>query len=166
MQKHRSAALRKHSLGARLGARLLGWRLDHLLSTGTPVREGSALAVRAERLRKPSERLALATSIERAVADADRAPSRLSSRVPLNREAIRAQRAELASLAALLQSDPDCHAQGIARCRLLIHDGGSPLYGQAPESALAAALRDARTLLMKGGELDASGPRGHLVRRR
>jgi hypothetical protein len=61
-----------------------------------------------------------------------------------------AARADLASVAALLQSSSPCNPRGIALIRLLLRDGASPRNGSGPERQLEEAVRQARPAMELG----------------
>ena len=83
---------------------------------------------RRDELVSRRERRMLAASVRRTLTNAQRAP-RLSSQLPVNRPAVRAERERLEHLAALLaDTDVPLPARGVARTHVLVTDPASPLY--------------------------------------
>lgn len=129
----------------RLSERMRGWHLDHELARGVNPDSDRALALRARRLLGAKSRGRIAEALEHLLDDAGELAG-VTSRVPVSESAILAARPELEGLAAALRSD-DCQVRGVALARLLIIDGGSPLYGGGSELELIAAAGEAHRAL-------------------
>jgi hypothetical protein len=106
-------------------------RADRYIATGAGDPPAAAVLVeRRAELVGGRERRMLAATLRRAVAAADRPPVR-SARVPLDAAAVRAERAQIERLAALLSAtDVSVSARAVARTSLLVTDATSPLYGR------------------------------------
>jgi hypothetical protein len=123
--------------------------LDRSLAAGADPAASPELSRRARRLTSRRVRAGLAASI-RNVVDAAETPGRgYSAVVPIQRQAILAQRELLLELAADLESG-DLKPRGVALAERLLIDGDSPLYVEGPEAALRAALGQARAALYLG----------------
>jgi hypothetical protein len=130
---------------ARVIARLRATRLDRALASGVDPSISPALAARAELLRTPRMREAVASAIYQTLKDATVGVPPYSWRVPPAREAVRRNRRELLALAAELRQAADVSARGVAATRLLLGDGTGPLYYEAAYGALRAAVFRARS---------------------
>lgn len=128
----RSALLRLH-------ARLAGWRLDHRLAGGADPREDELLGCRAQQLVQPSVRHVTAEGLRRALARANR-PRPPGAAVPVARSSVEMYADELLALAERLDAERAVDARGVARARLLLLDGTSPLYRAASPLKLQSAL--------------------------
>jgi hypothetical protein len=106
-------------------------RADRFIATGAGRAPGPAvLAERRAELVAHAERRMLAATLRRVVASADRPPVR-SARVPVDAAAVRAERAHIERLAAVLAAtDVPLPARAVARASLLVTDAASPLYGR------------------------------------
>lgn len=145
--------LKRVAAGRRLLLRARVWlehsSLDRRLARGASPAEDATLELRADQLTHPRTREALASSLERALADADQARPSLSAAIPVRRSAIRSARWELVALIERLRAPTPVWAQGLALVSELVADGGSPLYqeGQDLRTAVLAAIEalDGRT---------------------
>lgn len=116
--------------------RLLSWicaaNIDKDLAAGAPIESRKLRAVRATLLVTPAHRNRLATAwgavLRQAHLGSVQAPSMPSSRVPLQRNEIRDAAVEIELLAAVLRSPRPVSARGAAMARILLVDGGGPLY--------------------------------------
>jgi hypothetical protein len=117
----------KPGLKDRLQTWVLSSRLDTDLARGVPPESTAALAIRAERLTRPTACRQLARSIRRIAAEA-RPESWINPIVPLCREEVRDARSELEALADRLVAAGPVSAHGVAQVRLLLTDGTGPLY--------------------------------------
>jgi hypothetical protein len=135
---------------AGLGLRRVRWRdrllvrtrasaLDHELAAGASPESNVPLAVHAGRLCQPAQRLSLARSLTRIVAEAD-APTGRRLRAPVCRPAIHRARAELAAVVGRLSASGPVDVHGVARVRTLLADGTGPLYRSAPAERLRNEL--------------------------
>jgi hypothetical protein len=132
-----------------INERLHGRGLDRELGEGASPAESPALSLRAHRLEQQVFRDRLADALERAVRAAERPPAPSAS-VPVSRRAVRALALEIELLAGALRAG-GCGPRGIALTNLLVTDGGSPLYGNAREQELRAAINEVRQGLAGGG---------------
>jgi hypothetical protein len=127
------------SWSRRLGVRLTAGRLDRALAGGASPDSTVSLALRAQALVRPAERLALADSLERILAAT---PCR-SARAPKYIDAafycrVSAASAELRELVGTLRGWGPVSAEGMAKARLLVTDGLGPLHRGSGDLALAA----------------------------
>jgi hypothetical protein len=151
----------------RLRARLSRWRLDRELAGGGDPHE-PLLRARATKLTHPRVREAIASRLERAIAEAECGPRRrLSAAIPVRREAVREARPLILSLAIALREPGALSPQGIARAELLVSDGasslywdGSSLYRDDRPRDLPADLRSAIAALHMGRKLEDNGYAG------
>lgn len=132
-------------LGARLHARLRSRTLDRRLARGVGPDRGAALAARAAYLTSRCTRERIADDVERFVAYAERAPSRVT--VAPARAAVTANRDELRCLAATLRGPSPVYARGIAELVVLLGDGTGPAYCDRRGDALASRVRRVQTAL-------------------
>jgi hypothetical protein len=141
---------RRAHLRERLAARLSGFRLDSELASGVPPEAHGALAWRAQALGERSTRRVLARAVRR-VLDEARRDVRLSprpARIHVRRKEILAAADELDEIVLRLLAPGPLRACGLAQVRLLVTDGGSPLYfGHA-----TIPVRDAATAALDGLE--------------
>jgi len=126
---------RRASWRDRLMARLRSTRLDDQLARGVAPTASAPLALRAEALGRSRFRTMLGERIRHV-----RSPR---ARVPLHRNAVLAAAQELDELARQLLSPGPLAARGVARVRLLLVDGSSPLYFSRAEVDLRAAVAEA-----------------------
>lgn len=132
-------------LGARVVARLLGASLDRRLAEGADASRSRLLAARAGQLGRRGSRLAIARAYESAALAPERHVRRFG--MPPARAATRLNRPTLLEVAEELRDPGVLYVSGIAAARALITDGSGPLYTDRRGEALAAALREVRTLL-------------------
>jgi hypothetical protein len=135
-------AARRVHLFDRLAVRLRASQLDSELAGGAAPESDFALALHAERLTRPSQRRALARSLQRIVSAAEPSTS-VRLRVPLCRDRVCDDRTELEALSdRLLLGGPVC-VQGVAMVRVLLADGAGPLYRMRTARDLRAELSTA-----------------------
>jgi hypothetical protein len=145
----------------RLEARLVPGRLDRALATGAAPASSPALALRAERLVSPATRRDLARTLERVVGGASE-PRTLGSRLAPRQERLAGARDDLGRLARRLQASDRAAAQGVARARQLLSDGGGPLFWRGSREDLRTRVRAAIAGLEpspRPGELEAKDTR-------
>jgi hypothetical protein len=122
-------------------------RLDRLLAEGTSPNTDPRLTLRATQLARPALRAALAHSLLNALRSIDSPISRFPSpHIPVAAASVRACSPELCNLARAL-TDIDARARGVAITRVLLTDGGSPLYMNGPADRLRKVLLAARAAL-------------------
>jgi hypothetical protein len=107
----------------------------------------AALALRARRLVSTGSRQQLATSLERLVNAAERAPCPRATAIPLPRREVLEVRAGLLGLAACLRAERPAYARGIALLSALLTNGCGPLYDPHGGPALHDARRAAAEAL-------------------
>ncbi|MCW3048903.1 MAG: hypothetical protein JWO74_3187 [Solirubrobacterales bacterium] len=78
--------------------------------------------------RSSRRRRILAAGLENAVRRAHRRHTPWTAEVPVDRVAVRACEDRLLALAAIMRSERELPADGLAQARRLLTDGGSPLY--------------------------------------
>lgn len=124
-----------------LAARIGGAALDRRLAAGAAPDSSPALALRARMLRRPRMRRALGERLREIVREADRPRTALSSRIPISAANVTAARPELLELADRLLCSEPVAARGVARVRVLLGDGLSPVYWRADEDDLVRVVR-------------------------
>jgi hypothetical protein len=137
---------RRVRLRDRLVARLRTYHLDRRLAAGVPPERSAALSLRAARLIHPSMGKALASRLQTIVAEAD---GRLlpRARIAARRRAVFEAAHELDALARRLAGAEPRAARGVAQARLLLVEGGGPLYSHRSGEDLTAVVRRARAAL-------------------
>jgi hypothetical protein len=152
--RRNGAVFRLPSLGARRGvrtrarARLSRSALDRRLAAGEPAWASRELSWRAVDLTARSERCAIADQIDALVDDVIAPPRPRGAAVPIDGDAVRVCLKLLVELADDLRRADRVRAQGVALLRLLLRDGGSPLYSPGESRALHIALAEARDALL------------------
>lgn len=141
------APVAARSVLARVAARLRATSLDRALAQGADPLTSPALTARADLLQTGRMREAVASSIYVTLKDASLGVPPSSVRVPPARDAVRHNRRELLELAAELRQASDVSARGVAATRLLLGDGAGPLYTEAEDGVLRAAISHARAWL-------------------
>lgn len=122
-------------------------RLDRLIAEGAPRTTDPRVALRASQLARPALRANLARSLLDTLHWIDTPISRFASpHVPVDAASVRACSLELRDLARAL-TDIDPRPQGVAMTRVLLTDGGSPLYMNGPAERLRKVLLAARAAL-------------------
>src|SRR6516165_9488676 len=123
-------------------ARRASWR-DRLMARLRSTRLDDPLALRAEALGRSRFRTMLGERIRHVLYEAREPRRSRRARVPLHRNAVLAAAQELDELARQLLSPGPLAARGVARVRLLLVDGSSPLYFSRAEVDLRAAVAEA-----------------------
>lgn len=113
---------------SRVAEVVFGRRFDRELVAGAAPEPGSALALHIARLTSTREREGLARALERRVRDAHTARVVPSAGVPVNRAGIVAAETRIDEVATRLRAPRPVSAHGVARLRLLLADGGGPVY--------------------------------------
>jgi hypothetical protein len=121
--------------------------LDRALADGRRPDATPALALRAQQLASPREARVVAERLESVLHDLDRPPTGLTARVPLQRAEITAARPFVANLVDRLRDVGHPSATGVARARLLLIDGASPLYAPTDPGTLARLVSRAADAL-------------------
>jgi hypothetical protein len=123
----------------RVAARLRRLQLDRALADGADPRGSRLLAARASQLARRSARDRIAAALEHAALTVDDPAGRLAT--PPLRAAVRANRAQLMDLAALLRHGGLVYARGIAILELVLIDGTGPAYTDRRGEGLARQLQ-------------------------
>jgi hypothetical protein len=123
-------------------------RLDRALAAGADPLDSTALGARARALCDPGMREMLASAIYGLLEQASRRPGIWTL---VARRAVQRNRAELLALAAALRQAPVVAPRGVAATRLLVTNGGGPLYNEDESGELEVAVGSARAWL--GDEL-------------
>jgi hypothetical protein len=133
-------------LSDRLLVAVVAAKLDRELANGVRQDASPALARRARKLTDPAVREQLGRQLRRIVRDAQQRAVP-GPRVPLNRKRVLEAEQDLRLLASRLQSPGRVSVRGVAKVRLLLSDGGGPLFYSRSTTDLAAAVRDATAAL-------------------
>jgi hypothetical protein len=129
-------------LRSRARARVSGIALARELASGTPPWQSPRHAARALQLTGDSYRAALAHSLERLIALAEKPPRRRDP-VPVCRRQVRDASGWLHVVAARLRDPTPVNPRGMAMITELLADGTSPCYARAAPGALSRTLQDA-----------------------
>ena len=115
-----------------LWARFLAWlrsgHFDRQLAVAATVHASTPLAVHADRVTSLSERENVARAFRRCVRDAYSDPPVRTSRIEVDASGVVAAEEIIDSITLRLHSPRPVTARGMARLRLLLADGGGPLY--------------------------------------
>ena len=130
----------------RLRARLRTAQFDRRLAAGADPDQDVALALHARRLLDPGARRKLAHSLRRSVAMSRTRVTPASPRPPIPSHVADCA-ALVEALAARVGSDGAVAPRGVAAVRVLLTDGGGPLYASRGRGALLAAIADALAAL-------------------
>jgi hypothetical protein len=133
------AASRGHLLVAFV--RLRAGHLDRRLAAGEPASASALLRERARQLLDRRERATLAAGWERVLRDARsaRRPS-FSSAIPVRRDAVLIAEPAILALEARLRDDAPIAPAALARARVMLTDGQSPVYRSVALDDLRRAL--------------------------
>ncbi len=134
----------------RLVARLNAIALDRRLAAGASPDSSPTLALRAQRLRRPALRRGLGLCLRELVRDAERPRAVLSARAPISRHNVTRASADLLELADRLLSPEPVSVRGVARVRVLLSDGLSPVYWGRCQDDLVRVVRLAIAQLEPG----------------
>ena len=135
----------------RLTFRFRRWKLDHELAVGFDPNRNPDRARRASELTDPEFRNDVAQRLERLI---DEASTSQSWQAPVRWAAVRDNARQITSLATALRAPIEVSAQGVARARLLLADGNSPLYGPADGDGLLSTVNSALASLELGPMLE------------
>jgi hypothetical protein len=130
-------------LHERLAARLCASWLDDELARGVPPETGAALALRAQTLGGTRTRNALARSLRNVLDDAQQGSRPRRGQVATLRADILTAADQFERLIERLLEPGIVAARGCARVRMLLTDGGSPLYVRGASHDLGTAAADA-----------------------
>ncbi len=115
-------------LWARFAAWLRPGLYDRRLASGATVHAETPLAFHAERLTSVRERESVARSLRRCIDDAHDASPFRSVRPEINAGEVVAAETIIDDITLRLHSQRPVTARGMAELRLLLGDGGGPLY--------------------------------------
>lgn len=138
----------QRELRTRVRARLRRSTLDRRLAAGEPPWTSAELSRRASELTARGERRALADQIDALVDEVIAPPRRRGAAAPVDRDGVRACLRLFIELADDLRRAERLRPQGVALLRVLLRDGGSPLYAPGASRALHIALIEARDALL------------------
>jgi len=126
----------------RIAAWALRTSLDRKLAAGCPPESARLVAVRAREIVQLASRGRLADYWERVlrIAGSGKEPALA---VPLSRARVRTVEPDIRELARLLRARLPVSARGVAMARLLLTDGGGPLYRGDPQACLRDQLHAA-----------------------
>jgi hypothetical protein len=126
----------------RLWARLFAARYDQQIERGAAVEAGTPLAAHYLRLASRREREDMATALTHLLRDSDLLPKEArTTRVPIRVEAVRQSADVVEDVLARLLGPLPVRTRGVARLRILLSDGRSPLYRTGGQGTFAAAMR-------------------------
>lgn len=127
----------------RLVARLRAWTLDSRLADGACPDSSAGLSLRAEKLIDQRTRRQVASELQHLVRTAQRSRDPLDRGLQICRTEVLHAREELEEIAYHLLSSEPVDARGVARVRLLLRDGSSPVYRFRRRGELEQALQEA-----------------------
>lgn len=119
------------SIITRVIAELAATRFDKLLAADVAPEPGSALAAHVSRLASAGERRKLAEALQTCVFETHKRRTRMSQGIPVNRTGIAAAMGLIDQVVLRLLGPRRVSARGVARLRLLLSDGGGPMYWSA-----------------------------------
>ena len=138
---------RRARFGEQLASRLGATWLDVELARGVPPEARAALALRARALGEPRTRQALAQSLRRILDDALEGSQPRRGQIATLRSEVLAATDQLERLIERLLEPGILAARGLAEVRMLLIDGGGPLYFRGASQDLRAAAARALTQL-------------------
>ncbi|WP_140692596.1 hypothetical protein [Mycolicibacterium hodleri] len=127
---------------ARMWSRLFAARYDRQIENGVTVAPGTPLAAHYLRLASPREHDDMANALRRVLRAADHGPHARgsSTQVPIRADAVRQSAEVVEDVLTRLAGPVPARARGMARLRILLSDGRSPIY-RSGRGTLAAAMR-------------------------
>jgi hypothetical protein len=135
------------SVRDRLAIHLRGAKLDRELAAGSSPDASVRLSLRARVLGRTATRVALARRLRQVVAEAERGPTALTTRMSVCRRKVLLARPELDALAVELLAPGAVAVEGIALTRQLLSDGSGPIYARHRAHDLAVVAVAARRAL-------------------
>jgi hypothetical protein len=127
----------------RVMVRARAFSLDAELARGVPAEASTRLALRAQQLVRERGRREVARGIQRLLARAAQPGASRWPPAPVRWDRVRAAAGEFQALADRLLSPAPLPARGVAQARLLLGDGGGPLYHRAGRDDLRARVAEA-----------------------
>ena len=131
-------------LALRIRTRLLRSQLDEQLAHGSDPTEGAELALRAEQLHSPTERVRIADALIETLGDARRIGEPLTIRPLEYRTAVRDAADDIQALALRLRDDESVGTATVAMAAWLVGSRSSPMRRDNAgdlHAAIRAALR-------------------------
>ena len=116
------------SIITRVIAHLFATRFDKRLAAGVAPEPGSALAAHVARLASAGERRTLAEALQNSVSETHSRRTRMSATISVDRSGVAAAMGLIDQVALRLLGPRPVSARGVARLRLLLSDGGGPMY--------------------------------------
>ena len=111
--------------------------LDRALADGADPLRSPALALRARQLEAPREVKRVSTRLRSVLHELDHPTPGFTARIPVQRAQVAAARPFIANLLDHLDGLEHPRAAGVARARLVVVDGSSPVYAPSDPGALA-----------------------------
>jgi hypothetical protein len=139
--------VRRARFRERFASRLGATWMDVELARGVPPEARAALALRAEALGEPRTRQALARSLRRILDDARQGSRPRRGQIATIRSDVLAAADQLERLIERLLEPGILAARGLAQVRVLLIDGGGPLYFRGASQDLRDAVARALTQL-------------------
>jgi hypothetical protein len=138
----RQIALADVPLSKRVWARVFAARYDQQIERGVTVATGTPLAAHYVRLASRREREDMAEALTHLLQDAGRMPREGGARmrVPICTKAVQRSAEVVEDVLARLLGPLPVRARGMARLRILLSDGRSPVY-RSGHGTFAAAMR-------------------------
>ena len=121
-------AFAEASVVPRAIAQLFATRFDKQLAAGVAPKPGSALAAHVARLASADERRMLAETLQHSVSETHSRRTRMSATIPVDRSGVAAAVGLIDQVVLRLLGPRPVSARGVARLRLLLSDGGGPMY--------------------------------------
>jgi hypothetical protein len=136
-------------------------QLDAALAAGVDPASDPALTLRADRLREPGTRKALANTLQNLLDAAEEPPSawrRGDPRPPIRRGAVLAARSDLLALMARLRQPGPAPVRAVALAARLAWDSASPVYAAGSSGSVGDFARTILRLLPAGGGAFSAEP--------
>jgi hypothetical protein len=127
-------------------AQLFATWFDKQIAAGVAPEPGSALAAHVARLASAGERRKLAETLQHSVSETYSGHAPVSARIAVDRSGVAAAVGVIDQVVLRLLGPRPVSAHGVARLRLLLSDGGGPMYHSAGGD-LGAELRVVLTQL-------------------
>jgi len=131
-------------------------RLDSEIATGAAF-DDPLRRQRARFLVEPRTRARIAAQLEHVLPYAERQPGRGSTAAPMDKTTIEEARPLLIDLARELRDPGPVSPTGVARAKIMLTHGASPLYEAGEPHELAPQLKAARAALQMGPRLEDVG---------
>jgi len=147
-QRHGRSTQVNESVALRLRVYLTRAGLDRRIAAARPRKSTPALELRARQLSEPRARQQVARSLRDTVERAERrASDRVYSSVVVEAAAVRRGRELILGLAERLEGPARLNPAGVARARILVTDGLSPLFNSNCRRTVAQAIYEVQDAL-------------------